>query len=107
MRLALYGPLAGKKSEAGREPKFSAQPSATAISARRSLASVASILCDSVRIVSHGYWEGSQVVKVRMTATNVKEFRKEDSTLNLALFLSKNLYHLTCWAGTNKQSLKG
>jgi hypothetical protein len=26
--------------------------------------------------------------------TNVKEFREEESTLNIALFLSKNLYHL-------------
>jgi hypothetical protein len=36
----------------------------------------------------------SQFVKVRDNMTNVKEFREEESTLSIALFLSKNLYHL-------------
>jgi hypothetical protein len=35
-----------------------------------------------------------EFVKVQTAMTNVKEFREEKTTLNLAIILSKNLDHL-------------
>jgi hypothetical protein len=48
-----------------------------------------------------------QFFKVRCNMPNVKEFREEESTLNLALFLSKNLDHLKDGEGRAKKSSVG
>lgn len=41
------------------------------------------------------------LLRFRMTHSNVKEFREEDSTLNQASFLSKNLDHLIKFTSAN------
>lgn len=99
MRLSLYGPLTGPghKCEQGKLAAGCRLPCPVIGHCRQrsgSLASVAPILCSSGPIVTYG-WSGNYgFFKVQLVEMNVKEFRRENSTLKLDLFLSKNLDHL-------------
>src|SRR4030042_5446532 len=94
MRLSLCGPQAGQEKKKRAEKLLSLPSHRPPPSALGSLASVALSSAEASRLyhVEIGCFRES--FKVRDMTANVKEFREEESTLENAPLVSKNLDHL-------------
>ena len=95
MRLSLYGPLADQEKQKRAEKLLSLPSRRPPPSALGSLASVALSSAEASRLYQIEIGCCRENFVIREMLANVKEFRKEESTLKNDPFLSKNLDHLT------------